>query len=332
MKNRFFRILLAAAAVVLVAGPAHGQLFRAYLASDGSDANPCTLQLPCRLLPAALTAVGSGGEIWMLDSANYNTAEVSVTKSVTILAIPGVVGSVVVPLNGDAMTVTGAVDVTLRNLVFVPLPFANGHGVVQTGGTLTVLGSFFNGMEGAAIWTSGATAVAIVEGSAFRANQLGLQVDSGARGSIKRSTFVDNQSYAAWAYGNLAATVTRLDVSDSLVQGSLTGILASGTSSLASVAVSNCHVTGNTYGLASSTSGSGSTVLLASNNMVVHNSDTGIISFAGKVWASGNSVSQNGIGFKNEYNTVNAFESAGNNAVRNNTTNTIGTIVTVPTI
>jgi hypothetical protein len=55
MKSRLFRILLAATAVVLVAGPAHGQLFRTYLASDGSDANPCTLQLPCRLLPAALT-------------------------------------------------------------------------------------------------------------------------------------------------------------------------------------------------------------------------------------------------------------------------------------
>ena len=330
MKNRLFRSFLAAAAVVLVAGPAHGQLFRAYLASDGNDANPCTLPLPCRLLPAALTAVASGGEVWMLDSANYNNAQVNVTKSVTILAVPGVLGSVVVPMSGDAMSVTGAVDVTLRNLVFVPLQFANGHGVRHTGGTLTVLGSFFNGIGGAAIWTSGA--IANVEGSTFRANQTGLQVDGGGRASIKRSTFVNNQSYAANAFGNLAATTTRLDVSDSLIQGSLTGILASGTLSLASVAVSGCHVTGNTYGMAASTSGSGSTVLLASDNMVVHNSDSGIVSFAGKVWASGNSVSQNGTGFKNEYNTPNAFESAGNNAVRNNTANTSGTINLVPTL
>ena len=33
---------------------AHAQLFRAYLSLNGSDANPCTLVAPCRLLPAAL--------------------------------------------------------------------------------------------------------------------------------------------------------------------------------------------------------------------------------------------------------------------------------------
>ena len=32
----------------------------AYLASDGLDTNACTLQEPCRLLPAALTAVADG--------------------------------------------------------------------------------------------------------------------------------------------------------------------------------------------------------------------------------------------------------------------------------
>jgi hypothetical protein len=31
----------------------------------------------------------------MLDSANYNVGQVNITKSVTILAVPGVVGSVV---------------------------------------------------------------------------------------------------------------------------------------------------------------------------------------------------------------------------------------------
>jgi hypothetical protein len=35
---------------------------------------PVHAAAPCRLLPAALAAVASGGEVWMLDSANYNTA------------------------------------------------------------------------------------------------------------------------------------------------------------------------------------------------------------------------------------------------------------------
>ena len=62
---------------MLACSAVQAQLFRAYLSVNGNDANPCTLQLPCRLLPAALTAVNAGGDIWMLDSANYNTAPVT---------------------------------------------------------------------------------------------------------------------------------------------------------------------------------------------------------------------------------------------------------------
>jgi hypothetical protein len=46
-------------------------------------------------MPAALAAVADGGQIWMLDSANYNTSPVVIAKSVSILAVPGAVGSLV---------------------------------------------------------------------------------------------------------------------------------------------------------------------------------------------------------------------------------------------
>src|SRR4051794_14557867 len=92
----FRRAAWAAATGLLLAssGSAHA-IFRAYLSVNGNDMNACTLPAPCRLLPAALAAVDAGGEIWMLDSANFNTSLVSVTKSVTILAIPGQLGSLV---------------------------------------------------------------------------------------------------------------------------------------------------------------------------------------------------------------------------------------------
>ena len=107
---------------LLLSAPAHAQLFRSYLAPTGSDANPCTLLAPCRLLPAALAAVADGGEIWILESANYNTAPVNITKSVTILAVPGALGSVLA-MAGDAIDIaTAGVKVALRNLVIVPLP------------------------------------------------------------------------------------------------------------------------------------------------------------------------------------------------------------------
>src|SRR5262249_22186426 len=89
------RFALAAALALGICTSSHAQLFRAYLKSTGSDANNCTIQAPCRLLPAALNAVADGGEVWMLDSANFNTGVVNITKSVSILAIPGALGSLV---------------------------------------------------------------------------------------------------------------------------------------------------------------------------------------------------------------------------------------------
>ena len=71
---------LALSLFVLASSGAHaaGSLFRTYLSINGNDANPCTVQLPCRLLPAALAQTADQGEVWMLDSANYNTGAVTI--------------------------------------------------------------------------------------------------------------------------------------------------------------------------------------------------------------------------------------------------------------
>ncbi len=69
------------AVTLLVCATADSQLFPAYLAANGNDANPCMPRAPCRLLPAAVNAVASGREIRLLDSAQYDTATVGVTDS-----------------------------------------------------------------------------------------------------------------------------------------------------------------------------------------------------------------------------------------------------------
>jgi hypothetical protein len=123
---------LGTLAIACAAVPAHAGLFRAYLSVAGNDANACSVQAPCRLLPAALAAVNDGGEIWIMDSANFNTAPVSIGKSVTILAIPGAVGSVVAS-SGAALVISGSgVAVSLKNLRV--LNFASGtSGIVYAG-------------------------------------------------------------------------------------------------------------------------------------------------------------------------------------------------------
>lgn len=117
--TRYLPVLVAAAGL-WASSTAQAGLFRSYLSLNGNDANACTLPAPCRLLPAALTAVNDGGEIWMLDSANYNGAPVNINKSVKILAIPGQMGSIV-GNGGDAIIINTSGDVTLRNLQILNL-------------------------------------------------------------------------------------------------------------------------------------------------------------------------------------------------------------------
>ncbi len=123
MKSRTLQFLSALGACLALLGSAAAEAaaFRTYLSRTGNDANPCTLQQPCRLLPAAIAAANDGGEVWMLDSANFNTGPVLINKGIKVLAIPGEVGSVV-GNGGDALVINApGKDVTLRNLVVLNL-------------------------------------------------------------------------------------------------------------------------------------------------------------------------------------------------------------------
>jgi hypothetical protein len=186
MKNeKLSRTFLLGACLLTLSLASHATgLFRAYLASTGNDANLCTVNAPCRLLPAALAAVTDGGEVWMLDSANYNTSTVAIAKSVTILAVPGAVGSLVATGAGPAISVGGTgANVVLRNLVIVPLAggspgtwgaivdapnqltlentIVSGNvsgGVLSQGGRLRILNSVIRDNQGDGVLASGGTA------------------------------------------------------------------------------------------------------------------------------------------------------------------------------
>jgi len=63
MNKTKLRYVLTLVSIVALctASVANAAVFRAYLSFNGNDANPCSIQLPCRLLPAALAAVHDGG-------------------------------------------------------------------------------------------------------------------------------------------------------------------------------------------------------------------------------------------------------------------------------
>jgi hypothetical protein len=196
MKSLVSCIALAGA-LVLGAGSAEAAgLFRAYLSSKGSDSNACTVPAPCRLLPAALAAVADGGEIWILDSANYNTGTVSITKSVTILAIPGAVGSFVSTGGGAAIAAsTAGIHVTLRNVVIGPLAggAAGTDGVDVSGAASFALeDSLIAGLAGSGIVVTTNADIRVARSTVRDNAQHGIVIGGGATGSIAGSTIMGN--------------------------------------------------------------------------------------------------------------------------------------------
>jgi hypothetical protein len=220
-RKQLRRSAFAALVAGLLCAPAEAApgLFRAYLSSTGNDLNACALASPCRLLPAALAAVADGGEIWMLDSANYNTAQVEVTKSVTILAIPGALGRVLATGGGSALNInTASVKVALRNLVIVQ--FGSGtYGVTFVqGGELTMTGCEVANV-GTGVYAVAPNSKVSIKDSVLRDSNTGVYVGGTTIATIDRTRIENNLTYGI-NIGNLA----RLTASNSFVTGNSTGM------------------------------------------------------------------------------------------------------------
>ncbi len=224
MFRRVAPVLVTLACLSTGAQAQPASLFRAYLSATGSDANPCTLAAPCRLLPAALNAVASGGEIWMLDSANYNTGTVTIGKSVSILSVPGAQGSIVAN-NASAILVGDAgLRVALRNVAVVPVAGSavpGQFGLFLTGDSTVILERcLFAGLPDDAIRvTRGRLAMT---DCVVRDSQAGWGVNVsssiGAHASISGSQLLSNAEGGVRVSANAGVRI-RASVTDTVIFG-----------------------------------------------------------------------------------------------------------------
>jgi len=88
---------------------------RTYVSGTGSDSNACTVSAPCKTFQAALALTVAGGEIYVLNSANYGA--VTINKSVSITSEGAVAG--VLATSGVAVSINAGPNdvVNLRGLV-----------------------------------------------------------------------------------------------------------------------------------------------------------------------------------------------------------------------
>ena len=270
-------LLASLAAAAFACSTAQAQLFRAYLASAGNDANPCTLQQPCRLLPAALNAVASGGEIWMLDSANYNTSTVTISKSVSVLAVPGVVGSVVAT-GGPAINIVASdLVVALRNIVIGPVvtlpPGTVGVRMESSGTTLIIENSLLANLAEDGVFVQGTGDLKIARTTLRNNGGYAVSLNNGARAAISGTQMLSNVAGGVLANNSLASSTTTASLYACVISGGTDGVLAYNdiSGSTARISITGSTIEKMSYGLSSWTSDAGTAEVNIGSSLVANN-------------------------------------------------------------
>jgi hypothetical protein len=112
-----FAQIAAVFAASLFATPGHATgtpRDRVFVASYGSDSNPCTFGSPCKTFQHAVDSVASGGEVTAIDSAGFGP--IIIAQPVTITSPPGVEAGIVPVAGDDAIAINTSGDVLLRGL------------------------------------------------------------------------------------------------------------------------------------------------------------------------------------------------------------------------
>jgi len=128
-----------------------------FVSGVGNDNNACSRQQPCRTFAHAITQTDPGGEIVVLDSAEYGT--VSIDREITIEAPKGVYAGVDVPSGSAGIEIMPkATRVTLRGLRINSTGANLSIGIAfKSAGTLSVEDCILDGFPGLAFKEFGIT-------------------------------------------------------------------------------------------------------------------------------------------------------------------------------
>jgi hypothetical protein len=309
--SRHSAVLVALALTGTLMGAPAEAVQRAFVASYGSDANvatSCGMANPCRGFAAAVTVVDPNGEVLALDSVGYGA--VTLTQSVSLVAAPGFYAGISVPTGNGVTIATAGISVTLRGLNINGVGGA--MGVSMTNGSRLsiencVISNFAAG-TGVSI-TTGAT-VRIVD-SLIRDSNIGVYVTNGGTASIAGSKILGNTSVGLNVEGFPGGTTATVAVSDSVLSNNNFGlqVIAFATNPAAArVSMIRSTLSNNVNG-ASVNASVGTALLTIGNSMVTDNS-----------------------GFGLRQSNLGTIESLVDNIVRQNGTNTSGTITPVAPI
>jgi hypothetical protein len=291
--------LLATALVFLLpAAPALAQRDRVFVASYGSDSNPCTFGSPCKTFQQAINSVAVGGEVTAIDSAGFGS--VTISHAVTITSPNGVEAGIAAPASGGAaitIAVTSGV-VSLNGLTLDGDNVTNTTGIEFTGAAtlhiqncvirnfggsgvefepsassqLTVSNTVVSDNDAVGIWILSAPTLGVLDHVVMQNNgSHGLFVSSEL--AAMRVTVTDSVSangggngIYAESQGGSSSPINILVRNSTIINNAADGLLAQGTD--ASIDVMRSTIAGNATGWAETSSG---TVTSFGNNNIIGN-------------------------------------------------------------
>ncbi|HEY8033173.1 MAG TPA: hypothetical protein VIF02_12555 [Methylocella sp.] len=296
-------------AFILSTAPAAALADRTWVSGKRADSGTCALEFPCNTFAFALTQTAAGGEIDVLDQADYGP--VTITQSVSIVNDgPGIAAIGI--SSGNAITINAGVNdgVHLRGLTIAGTGGGINGILLNTGAILAVENCVVRGFERAGISISSTTSssFSVSNTMAFNNRVAGIRVQPAASVTVTGvlSNITANNGETGIAVDGSQTTGGSLNVAivDSEVSFNGAGVSAGigfGPAAI-NVMVRNSVASNNfSFGLVA-----GTNAILRIAHSVVKENETG--------------VSTSGGGILNSY---------GDNDIGGNTTDNIGVLIPI---
>jgi hypothetical protein len=243
--------IVAALFVVITTSSANAQIARVFLGGTGDDANDCSqIETPCRSLQAAVNQCPVNGEVIVISSGGFGSA--NITKSLTVDAAPGVLAF---NARSIGVSIAPTATVTLRHLVLngvfgdlVGVDFVNGgtlniencdisgyahYGVFQlaAGSSLRVKDSSIhdtlNGIYGAPPSGPGTKTITLSHCHLHNIVNLALWAYASAIVTVNDTRFSNNSNDVA-AYSQIASATTTISINRSMFSNATQSLTAFG--------------------------------------------------------------------------------------------------------
>jgi len=303
MKTRLpIRLLVSLLFIVIVSVVCNAQAVppqKTFVSGTGSDLNPCTRTAPCQTFAGALANTAAGGEIDVLDTADYGP--VTINQAVSIVA-KGVAAGISVT-SGSAITVHGGPTdlIVIRGLSLDGSGTATSGILFNHGGILQIDNCAFNNFTGNGVDFNPDLNPSTLEirDSTFRNNGGAASTTGGVYthpgASVGMKVTLDHVHFDHNTIGLRADDGSTVTMKDSdISQSTLTGVFANtiGSTSVTMV-VENCNVSQN---LVDGVTSKGASTIFLSNTSVTRNGGMGLRETGGTIVSFGNNrIASNGV-------------------------------------